>query len=157
MKRVRERERERESVCEGWTLKNEFWKFQPFSPNFRLLVLAISRSDYWILMLALLVIWCFLFAWKEVCGAVWFSIRQKAMLCLITYQSSVHVICSWFEFFFLLKLRSGLVIRVFKPLTRYPNRIVGFPKRRNRIRPAKGFRPTRWASGRSDSGGLIGS
>ena len=81
--------------------------------------------------------------------------RQCSILSLISPQFT------WFaldlNFFFLLKLRSGRVIRVFKPLTHYPDRIVGFPERRNRIRLAKGFRPTRWASSRSDSGGLIRS
>ena len=58
---------------------------------------------------------------------------------------------------FLLNLRSGRVLRVFNSVTRHPNRLFGFCKSQNRIRPAMDFGSTRWASGRSDSGGLIGS
>ena len=106
------------------------------------------------------VIWCLLFAWKEVCGLVvpcgsQLGRRQCSVLSLISDSVSSRASCLLdLIFFFLLKLRSSRVIRVFKPLTRYSNRIVGFPERRNRIWPAK---PTRWALGRSDSSGLIES
>ena len=92
------------------------------------------------------VIWCLLFAWKEVCGLMvpcgsQLGKRQCSVLSLISDSVNSHASCRLdLIFFFLLKLWSGRVIRVFKPLTRYPNQIVGFPKRRNQIRPTKGFR-----------------